>query len=284
MKLAQIALTVLLSAAVAFGVAKYVAPSAQGEAKKETAFDRVMRTGTLRCGYLVLQPQMSRNPNTGALSGVSYDLVNEIAKRLELKVVWSEEVTFMTVAEGLKTGRYDALCFTAYRWVPSARAMEYTQPLFESTTAAYVRADDMRFDADTKALNNSGVTITTIDSEASTFIRAADYPESATYSLPANTDFSLALEAVATRKADVALANPLVAMPYLKANPDKLRRVASPPIRSYSHAFAFAKGEHDLTSMFNVVLDEMHNDGTINKILDRYEAIPDSFVRVKVGG
>jgi len=283
--LSHFLLVIVLSAAVAFGVVKVVAPAGQGgaAAHKETAFERVMRTNTLRCAYLVMPPQFSMDPNTKAFSGVSYDVVMEAAKRLSLKVDWVEEVNFMNVAEGFKTGRYDAFCLASYRWEPSARVMEYTIPIYKSTTDAYVRADDHRFDADLKAINDPSVKVAIVDGgEASAFIRAADFPASTAHSLPANTDPSFLLESVATKKADVSLSNPLMAMPYLASNPDKLRRIEGhAPIRAYSHALSFGKGEHDMVSMFNVAIDGMHDDGTINKILDKYEKIPNSFVRIK---
>ncbi|HAX91516.1 MAG TPA: hypothetical protein DCY07_04820 [Rhodospirillaceae bacterium] len=283
MKIGHLALVIALSAVTAFGVTKYTPQAATTVAPtKESAFERMMKTNTLRCAYLLMPPQLSRDPNSGQFSGVAYDITTEIAKRLDLKVEWTEEVTFMTVAEGMKAGRYDAFCLTAYRWAPGTRAMEYTTPLFYSTTSAYVRTDDHRFDTDLSLINDPSVTMATIDGEASTFIRAADYPKSTAYSMPVSTDPALLLETIATKKADVALSNPLMVMPYLVANPNVLRRVETPaPLRIYSHALSFAKGEHDLLSMFNIVIEEMIVDGTMDRILDPYEKIPNSFVRLK---
>lgn len=283
MKLTQIVLVIAMAAVTSLGVMKLAGPQgAMQTAAKETAFERVMRTNTLRCAYLVLPPQFVRDPNTGAFSGVSYDVVTEAAKRLKLKVDWVEEVNFMNATEGFKSNRYDSLCLTAYRWVPWTRTVDFSVPLFYSTTDAYVRADDHRFDSSVQAINSPGAKIATIDGEASTFIREQDFPESANYSMPAGTDPALVLETIATKKADIALANPLTVMPYLKANPGQVRRVSGlAPIRTYSHSLVFEKGEQDLTAMFDVVLEEMIADGTINKIIDKYEVIPNSFVRVK---
>lgn len=280
MKLSYVALTVLLSAFTAFGVMKFAAPTATAE-KKETAFKRVMRTGTLNCGYIVMPPQLIRDPNTGTFSGVAFDIMTEAAKRLNLSLKWKEEVSFQTVAEGLKTGRYDSFCFTSYRWSPAARVMEYTQPLYFSTTNIYTHIDDTRFDSDTQNINTAETKIATIDGEASTFIQKTDYPKASVISLPQSTDFSLLLETVATRKADLTFSNPLMVMPYLAANPNKVKRIdGTKPLRTYAHAFAFQKGEHNLTSMFNLVLQNMLDDGTVDTILDTHEVIPNSFVRV----
>ena len=251
-------------------------------AEKESAFNRVMRTNTLRCGYVALPPQFIIDPKTGQFSGVSYDVVTEIAKRLHLKVEWTEQVNFATVGEGIKSGRYDAFCLTGYRWPNLARVFDYTDPVFYSTTNAYVRKNDHRFDRDLKTINDDKVTVATIDGEASEAIRNDDFPRAKIYSMPQDTAISMLLEAVDSGKADVALANPLMVMPYLQAKPDTIRRIEGHnPIRAYAHALAFGKGEQEMASTFNVALEEMLNSGVIDQILDRYEKIPHSFVRVK---
>ncbi|MDD3182559.1 MAG: transporter substrate-binding domain-containing protein [Alphaproteobacteria bacterium] len=285
MKLSQLVLVVALAAVTSFGVVKVAGSGANGVAqdtKKETAFERVMTTNTLKCAYLVAAPQLTRDPNTGELSGLSYDIMVEAAKRLNLTVEWTEEVSFATFAEGLKTKRYDAFCFTAYRWSPWARIVEYARPVYFSTTDVYVREDDTRFDGNLAAINDPAVTVATIDSSGGHFLRNEQFPQSKNYSMAADTNLSLVLEALATNKADVTISNPLVAMPYLVANPGKVRRVRDvSSLRAYGHAFSFAKGEQDLRNMFDVVFDEMLTDGTINKILDKYEKITNSFIRIK---
>ena len=281
MKIVKLLAVVLISAATSFGVIKATAPD-QVTTKNETAFERVMRTNTLRCGYVLTPPQLARDPNTGSFSGIAFDITEEIAKRLNLKVEWSEETNFATLNEALKNGRFDALCFTSYRWVPGARGSDYTTPLFYTMTTVYARPDDHRFDNNPAAINDPSVKMITIDAEASTFIHDKDFPKSTPVSFPVGTEFSLALEAVAANKADVAVMNPLSVMPYLAANPNKVVRVPSQtPLRLSSHALIIGKGETDLLSTLNVVIDEMHFDGTMDKILDKYEAIEGSIIRIE---
>jgi ABC-type amino acid transport substrate-binding protein len=276
-------LTLLLSAALAFVVAKYAVPqSASTAITKESAFARVMRTGTITCGYVVIPPQLGRDPNTGKLFGVGVDLTEELARRLNLKVNWAEEVSFATMTEGFNAGRYDVFCQPGYRWVPAARGMDYGEPVFYSATSAYVRADDVRFDNDLTAINDPSVRVATIDGEAGAFLRESDFPKSSATAMPQNTDISFLFEAVASGKADVVFANPLMIMPYLLSNPGKLKRIESnKPLRIHSHAFGFGKGEQDLANLFNLVMEEMLDDGTVDRILSSYEKIPDSFVRLK---
>lgn len=251
-------------------------------AEKESAFDRVMRTNTLRCSYVILPPQFILDPKTGQFSGVAYDVVTEIANRLHLKVEWTEQVNFATVGEGMKAGRYDAFCLTTYRWSNLARVFDYTNPIFYSTTDAYTRGGDNRFDNNLNAINDNKIKIASIDGEGAETIRNEDFPAAQLVTMPQDTPISMLLETVATGKADVAFTNPLIVMPYALAKPGTVKRVPSRyPIRAYAHALAFGKGEQEMVSTFNIVLDEMLNSGVIDKILDKYEKIPDSFIRVK---
>src|ERR1700722_20209029 len=59
---------------------------------KESAYDRVMRTQTIRCGYVLRTPLLVKDPNTAQLSGLFYEYVENLGKALHLKIEWSEEM------------------------------------------------------------------------------------------------------------------------------------------------------------------------------------------------
>ena len=72
---------------------------------QETTYDRVIRTGTLRCGYAAWYPNLIIDPNTKAKSGISYDVMEEVGRRLGLKVEWTQEAGFGSAEQDLKTGK-----------------------------------------------------------------------------------------------------------------------------------------------------------------------------------
>src|SRR5262249_13075574 len=109
-KLSIVLLSLIISALTGWFVAAHYATDKEA-ARPPTAFERVTASGTLRCAYIVIPPRFVKDPQTGGFSGIAYDIVEEMAKSLNLKVDWAEEVNFGTLAEGLKTGRYDAVCF-----------------------------------------------------------------------------------------------------------------------------------------------------------------------------
>lgn len=75
-----------------------------------STYDRVISTGTIRCGYIPYPPGSFKDPNTGKLTGVFVETMEEAARRLDLKVQWTEEVGWATMIEGLQTNRYDMVC------------------------------------------------------------------------------------------------------------------------------------------------------------------------------
>ncbi|MCB1556181.1 MAG: transporter substrate-binding domain-containing protein [Alphaproteobacteria bacterium] len=241
--------------------------------KSESVYDRVMRTGTIRCAYILgLAPEMMKDPNTGVLSGISYDIAEELGRRLHLDIEWTEEVTFPTMATGLQTGRYDAVCISLYRDTRRAPITDFTIPLFYNAQGTYVRADDNRFDGNLSAMNDPAVTIVTIDGEMSQYIAEEDLPRAQTLSLPQTTDLAFMMENVALHKADVAFVNTGIAAGYMKANPGKIKEVnAENPIRLFSHGFMFGKGQYDFARMLDLALEEMRDQGFIRKTMEKYD-------------
>ncbi|MGQ0527879.1 MAG: hypothetical protein ACT4OY_07645 [Alphaproteobacteria bacterium] len=52
-------------------------------AENASTFDRVMKSGTIRCGYPIWMPVIYKDAQTGELKGLLYDLMQEAGKRLE---------------------------------------------------------------------------------------------------------------------------------------------------------------------------------------------------------
>src|SRR5271163_434927 len=82
-----------------------IAPSS----RSESVYDRVIRSGKIRCGYTVDPPGCLKDPNSGKLSGIGIDTLETVGKHLGLTVEWTEEVDWGTMIEGLETGRYDMI-------------------------------------------------------------------------------------------------------------------------------------------------------------------------------
>ncbi|MDD5585519.1 MAG: transporter substrate-binding domain-containing protein [Alphaproteobacteria bacterium] len=244
---------------------------------KESAYDRVMRTKTLRCGYVVYDPAFMKNPNTGAFSGIIYDITELMAKRIGLKVDWAEEVNFGSMIEGLKAGRYDALCINGWNSGGYSPFLSQTIPLYYSAIDAYTWDGNARFDGDLKAANDPSIKISTIDGTATKVIADQNFPKASQLTMPQMTDYVTALINVADRKADLTFVERHLASAFMAKNPGKIQRVKlDKPIRYYANGLEMDIGEYKLLSMFNMTLEEMLGSGDIDAILARYQDTPPS--------
>lgn len=272
MKFGYLALVILLSAGTAFAVGKYTAaPATEQSQTKETAYQRVMRTGTIRCQYILYPKFIDRDPNTNKLSGLYVDFIEEMGKRLDLKIDWAVETGLADGLEGLNTGRYDVACIP-YTPLPSrARAAEFSIPVFYTPVYTYARADDTRFDNNLKAINDPNITIAAMEGEMGQVIAAEDYPKAKVVTIPNLIDQSQVMMAVETGKADVATTEPSTAERYLEKNPGKLKRVNAPPVRLQSGGVSVAVGEEALKALLNTTIQSMIDTGYVERLFIQSE-------------
>jgi len=250
--------------------------------QKESTYDSVMRTNTLRCGYVVWPPEFSKDPNTGKMSGMAYDIVMELARRLSLKIEWTEEVNFGNMIEGLNQDRYNMVCFTSYRESNHMRFVNFSNPVYYTGSGVFVRADDARFDGrDYAVFNDPKIIISTMDGEMSAIIADDQFPKAKTTALPQNSDFASLLLNVANGKADVTFADIAAARKFMMENPGQLKDIsAGNPIRLWSHGFIYKKGDYDWSQTVNLVLAEMQEQGFTGRVLTKYKDYQGAFLPV----
>lgn len=251
-----------------------VSGSAFAEKGTESAYDRVMRTGVLRCGYIVWNPIFMIDPNTKAMSGLSYDVVNAIGKELGLKVDWVEETGWGTFAEGLNTGRYDMLCTTIWASGDRAKAVLLTHPIAHQKMLAYARADDSHFGKSLDALNSPEVAIAVVDSDPTQKIRQQRFPMAKEVTLSADTDSATYLLTAATRKADIVFADEAVVAKYNSMAEVKLKpAVRGMAVNMFGNVYALKSDEIRLKNLIDTTIDILNDSGVIGgKIKPYYPA------------
>jgi polar amino acid transport system substrate-binding protein len=282
MKLAQVAFIIFLSAAVAFVTGKYAASTNASGAVvvQESAFDRVMRSGTIRCGYAVYAPYFTKDPATGAFGGIWHDFTEAVADHLGLKVVWAEEVGLADVGVALDTGKIDVYCAALWSAGKRVRAVNFLKPSAYEPMLMYVRADDHRFDSSLNDVNDPSVRISTIDGEGGGLIAAEDFPKATQVSLPQLVAQADMFKQVVTRKADIVIAAPSGAAAFTRNNPGVLRPILEHPLRLFSDSLAVRYGEDKLRDMLNQAQDDVIFNGGMEKILSKYEVNKGDFWRV----
>jgi len=281
MKLPQILLTLIFSFIVAFVTVKYITPKSNEFTPKESAYDRVLRTGVIRCGYADWPPYVFvKDPTTGKISGIFAEVAEAMANKLNLKIDWAENTGFGGAVESLRDQRIDIMCAGLFRNAQRGRYVSFLRPIFYSPVYAYVPIDEHRFDNDLLAVNQTGIRISTMDGEISDVIAKQNFPKATEVAIPQLGQITDILVNVSTHKADIVLNEPSFVDDYIKNNPNTLRRVSKEPFEVFETAFAVDMRETQLREMLNSALAELENQGVIDGIISKYNPDPKVFLHV----
>ena len=214
-----------------------------------------------------------RDPNTGEMSGVFYELMQEIGKSLNLEVKFSHEIDWSLISEDLKNGKSDVHCAGVWATPARGRTMAFTDPITFLPSVAFVRADDKRFDFNIDAANSSDISIAIIDDDVSEEIATRDFPMAKRVSRAQIGAVEDLIFMVMSGKADITFDGPNRFGPFNATNPDKVRMVPTQkPVRIFPNTFAVDIHENELQNMLNTALHQMQDNGTVDRLLKKYQS------------
>lgn len=248
-------------------------------AKKETAHERVLRTGHLRCGYASWEPMLIIDPNTKQLSGVAYDVINRVGEEIGVKVDWAEEIGWADFPTALANGRIDAFCSGSFINSQRGRVIDFTNPFAYSPLYAYVRADDTRFDQDISLLDKPENKVVHSVGGTEGITARQKFGHATIYTISQTAPSATVFLEVAANKADATVIDASTGDLFIKANPGKVKR-AGPALHAFPHVISIKKGEYELQQVINNALQDLSNSGEIDAILKKYEPAPYSYYRV----
>lgn len=229
------------------------------------------KNNSIDVGYISYPPGFIVDPNTKEKSGIFNDILVEIAKRNNLSINYKEEVTWATMIESLKTGRVNLIANPVWATEERKALADFTIPVYFSPMGIYVRADDDRFDADRSKINATNIRIAGVDGEVNTVIGKEDFPLAELVPFPNNIDVAQLFLEIQSKRRDVTFAEPMFAYDYMQANPGKIKNIAiDRPIRNYPNGYMFDQGKPELRDFLNAALQELIDDGTADRIIDKY--------------
>jgi ABC-type amino acid transport substrate-binding protein len=276
----NILITILVAALVSFGTYKLTAhDNGHAAAQKESAYDRVMRTHVLRCGYNLWPPALEVDPNTQKITGFIPEMVEYAANAVHLKVEWTLQTGWSTYLKDLEDGRIDAMCAGAWAVKEAAPFAIFTQPIYYSPVYAVVRADDHRFDRDMTALNNPAYKISANDGAIGQTIATEDFPKAQILGLSQLSDPSQVFVDLAYKKSDMVFMEGATIKEFMLKNPGKIRRLSDTPYRSFAvPLMSFNINEQRLATMFDTVIGEMQLQDTVTRMMQHHGGDPVLFV------
>jgi polar amino acid transport system substrate-binding protein len=279
--------TIIVAAIVALVVAggANLLTSHKGEApqsqRQSTVYSRIISSGKIRVAYITYPPAVIKDTTTGKLSGTFVEVLEEVAKNLDLKLEWTEEVGWGAQIEGLKADRYDIVGSPVWENPTRGKLTTMSMPVYYSGIGVWVRNDETRFGGNfLSRINSPDVKIGTIDGETADLIARTSFPKAERASSPQLTDISEKFLQLKTGKADVVFAEPFFGFEFLKNNPNTVKNIAAAkPIKILGNCYMFKDNEFQMKRMLDVAIEDLINSGFIDRVLDKYEPYPGTFYR-----
>lgn len=263
-------IVIVIIAAIAFSSPAWAAD------KKETAFERIVRTGVIRCGYYVFPPITYRDPNTNELSGFSVDYMETLAARASMKIEWTTEFTWANWIPEIQAERFDVACTPMWPDMAQLKAVTFTEPMFYAGLYPLVRKDDPHFVKGTlEEINNPDVTVLTQEGTNTDSLGRALFPKAKFYTLPPSASGGEFYQSLLTKKADVTMTDRNGLAYYEKNNDKNFKFIATDkPLKLQPFPLAVARGEDDLLDFLNQSIRELDNTGDTDRMLRQWEPEP----------
>jgi len=209
------------------------------------------------------------DPRTGQWIGLEYDLVNEIAARINARIEWQLSAWDVMI-QGVRDGQFDIALDGITINPDRAAVIDFSDPYLTSEQVMLVRGDETRF-ADAAAFRADETLLVGAQVGTTNFYVAVydvlDGNE-ANPRVKLFDTFGASAEALRSGDIDLVLMDAISAEGYLGANPGAFKIVGN-PLGTESFGIVLRKGS-DLLGPVNAALAQMTVDGTLDLLRKRW--------------
>ena len=262
-------IALLISIVAAYVTVKMTTSPVASYSAKETAYERIMRTKTIRCGWFVEPPFINFDANTNEKTGIVIDIVNTIAKDYDLKVEWETISNFAMMGEDLKQSKYDVICSSLIN-MPRGGLVDYADAFVFIPAYGYVRSNESRISNLTQ-LNDPTFIIAGQEGAAVTTVARQKFPKAQFHIIP-SAELSEMFASILANKADVAFMIPSFYQEFDKKNPGTLKPLdPNTPLQIFTFGFGVKPEEYGLKAMINNSLHRMTVSGELAAIYAKHD-------------
>lgn len=261
--LAVIAILIgLFAVSMAFGSQGNIAPKTS-----ESALDTVRATGAINACYIVYPPFVEKDLSTGKLSGVATDIFESIAKKMNVKINYTES-TWANIVLDLSTNKCQVNVSGIFPLIERAYGgVMFTEPFGYIGNNGIVRAGDNRFHS-LEELNRPDITVAVVEGEQG-HEYAKKYLTAANLHVISSSDISLAFVEVSAGRADVGLGDDTTVDLYLRSHAD-VRKLLEKPYWQREVTFAVRDDDPKWLNFLNNAIDVLVVSGEVKEICDKY--------------
>ena len=197
------------------------------------------------------------------LTGFDTDLVEEIAQKNGIKIVWVE-TNFDGLIPALKAGKIDMIASAMSATDERRQSVDFTKPYYMSKNLYLkLKSNNLLQTKNDLEGKKIGVQLGTLQENTAKAIKNAQ--------VQSNKDLNIAVLALKNNKIDAIVADQDTAKGFLAENPE-LVSFYQETDGGEGFSFAFDKNKQkDIIEIFNKGIDEAKTDGFYNTLIKKYE-------------
>lgn len=209
------------------------------------------------------------DPKTGEGIGWEYDAFNEIAKRLNAKVDWQLS-SWDTMIQAVRDGQFDVgmdgITITEER----ATQIDFSEPYMTSQQFLLVRADEERFVDAGEFAQDTELLVGAQPGTTNFYVAVYNMldGDEANPRIKLFETFGASVQALKIGDVDTVLMDSTSAQGYMGANPGAFK-VVGDALGTEDFGFIFTPGS-DLVAPINAALNSMRDDGTLEKLNQKW--------------
>lgn len=259
-----------LFALIILGLVCTVRCNSPREASKlPSVLDKVKSEGTIRAGYIVYPPFVTKDPNTADLGGLFIDVMAEIARQLGVSIDY-QEAKWGNMVTGLQAGDFDTVVSGIFPTIPRSEDVAFARPLMYVGLAGVVRYGETRFTSDAD-LDRDGIKVAVINGEVGHEYMRINHLHTELVVL--NTaDIGRAAEEVRVGNADLALTDGLTCYNYVQEYPKETELAYSEnPFYVFGVTVMIRRSDPDWQNFLNTSFELLESSSTIDRHEVRYK-------------
>jgi len=231
---------------------------------------KIKKGETLNVGFSQTPAWFYKDPKSGELQGIYKDLVDLLAKDLEMKVNFVE-VTFANSTVGLRKGDYDLFGSSLVYTVPRGLVCNYIGPIWSKGSLGIVHKDDAKRFTSFADLNRPDVTFS-VNAGASEEQRIPLlFPKAKMIAVAGQQ--AMAAEPVRTRRATVYVTGDLDAIAFAKRNASWAQIVDEKhPFDKRPNTWAIRHGDEPWKNFLDMWSTYVIVNGLVQALYDEYLA------------
>jgi polar amino acid transport system substrate-binding protein len=209
------------------------------------------------------------DPATGEGIGLEYDLINEIASRLNAKVEWGLSAWDVMI-EAVRTGQFDVGADGITINAEREEQIDFTEPFITVEQFFLVRADEERITGKESFAENTDLLFGAQAGTSAFYTAIYDVldGDEANPRVKLFDTFGASVQALKSGDVDAVIADQAASTGYIGADPGAFKNVGA-AIKSEPLGLILTPGS-DLREPFNAALAQMQADGSLDALIQKW--------------